>query len=517
MMVQANLDGLLSTMPRYTRARLAYALEVFRDSLPYRTKRGFKTKNLQEQLKKYELRTSTSNTVAQRSSLWIDKDNSGDYDPSKSKKRQTHQWPPRPRNTKRKERELGDDCGNGRSFKKKGRTWKSGRNNGEVCKVVLKLTFDAGRRKLQELADAGVPAPEAETLCNVEDDEPSLWSLGGGSFSQTSRSSLSSAARRRSMFEPDPRHEDDRRGLQSCGVTLRTRALPVAKAPGGTQTSTRCVPCHQAKRKCTQKKSDVGTSCTQCRKHGSECSFASPEVQQERHKPSPGTQYDNPITIESPSSVCLDTKWITTSFVHPINFKFSAAQDPNRTCDFCRDFRHGILGCGPPKLIEVIVEGGKIVQEMGDGYRAEGKEPTNMCIMCALDRLQICRCAKHEIVPIAGLWPGDFDYRQAFDNFSTIGAPALNHWCNFCVSPAFFACGRPQQYNKVGRPVACAAKTEKGCGLFLCPACAGAYGQFGMDRAKLEQEVRSRGSWKVRADMEFLFHGSDLHKAYCPL
>jgi hypothetical protein len=503
-------------MPRYTQARLAYALEVFRDSLPYRTKRGFKTENLEHQLRKYELRTPTSKTIAQRSSLWVDKDDSGDYDPSRSKKRQTDLCPPRPRNNKRKERELGDDREKGESFKKKGRTWKSGRNNGEVCKIVLKLTFDEGRRKLQKLADAGVPAPEAETLCDMEDEQPSLWSLGGGSFRQTSRSTLSTAARRRSILAPDLGQDDDKRSQQSCGVGLRTRMLPISKASRGAQTCTRCVPCQQTKRKCTQKKSDVGTSCTQCRNDGSECSFASSEVEQEKFKSSPGTQYDNPITIESPSSVCLDTKWITTSFVHPINFKFSAAQDPTRTCDFCRDYRHGIVGCGPSKLIEVIVERGKIVEEMGHGYRAEGKEPTNMCIMCALGRFQICRCTKHEIVPIAGLCPGDFDYRQAFDNFSMVGAPAFNHWCNFCVSPAFFACGTPQQCDKFGRPVAPGAKTEKGCGLFLCPACTGAYGQFGMDRTKLEQEVRSRGIWKVRADMEFLFHGSDLHKAYCP-
>jgi hypothetical protein len=501
-------------MPRYTQARLAYALEVFRDSLPYRTKRGFKTENLELQRKKYELRTSTSTTVAKRTGLWIDKDDSGDYDPGKSKKRQTDPCPPKPRHSKRKERELGDDREKGGTFKKKGRTWKSGRNNGEICKVVLKLTFDAGRTKLQELADAGVPALEVDNLCNVEDNQPSLWSLGGGSFSQTSRSSLSSAARRRSIFGPDPGSDDDNEGLQSCGLGLRTRMLAVIQAPRVPQTSTRCAPCHQAKRKCTQRKSDTGPSCTQCRKDGIECTFGSPEVQKERAKFSPGAQYDSPITIESPNGACLDTKWITTSFVHPINFKFSAAQNPARKCDFCADYRHGIVGCGPPKKVEVIVEGDKIVEEMGEGYRAEGKEPTSMCIMCALDRFQICRCARHEIIPITGLYPGEFDYQQVFANFATPGAPALNHWCNFCISPAFFACGAPQQYNKVGRPVAPGAKMEKGCGLFLCPACAVALGQFGMDRMALEEQVKSRGSWKPRADMEFLFHGSELHKAY---
>ena len=139
-----------------------------------------------------------------------------------------------------------------------------------------------------------------------------------------------------------------------------------------------------------------------------------------------------------------------------------------------------------------------------------------MCIMCALHRFQICRCAKHDIVPIAGLCPGDFDYPQAVQNFSTPGALAFNHWCNFCISPAFFACGTPQQYNKVGQLVTTGARMEKGCGLFLCPECAAELGKLGMDRDKLAEQIRRRGSWKARADMEFLFHGSDLHKAYYP-
>jgi hypothetical protein len=98
----------------------------------------------------------------------------------------------------------------------------------------------------------------------------------------------------------------------------------------------------------------------------------------------------------------------------------------------------------------------------------------------------------------------------------TPGTPASHHWCNFCVSPAFLACVAPQRYDKVGRPVAPGARTENGCGLFLCSACATALEQVGMNRVKLEEQVRSRGSWKARADMEFLFYGSDLHKAYYP-
>lgn len=502
-------------MPRYTQARLEHALEVFRDSLPYRTKRGFKTDNLEQQFKKYDLRTSATKPVAQRSSIWIDKDDSGDYDPSDSRKRQTDPFLLKGRNNKRKQKELGEDRDHGRPFKKKGRTWISGRHNGDICKVVLKLTSDAGRMKLQALADAGVPALEADSACNMEDDQPSLWSLGGGSFSSNSRSSLSSVARRRSMFGPDTGDDEYNEGLRSCGLGLRTRTLPLVQALEVPQASARCTPCRHAKRKCTQRKLDIGPACSQCRRDGIECSFGAPEIHQKKNaKPFPDAQHHTPSAIPSLSSPCRETKWITTSFAHPINFKFSAAQEPTRTCDFCRDYRYGILGCGTAKKVEVIVEGGKVIEEMGGGFRAEGRELSNMCIMCALDRFRIHRCASHEIVPIAGLHPGDFDYQQAFTKFLTPGTPASVHWCNFCVSPAFFACGAPQQYDKVGRPVVPGARMEKGCGLFLCPACAIAVKQVGMDRVKLEEEVRSRGSWKVRADMEFLFHGSDLHKAY---
>jgi hypothetical protein len=195
-------------MPRYMQARLAYALKAFRDSLPYRTKRGFKTDHLEQHLKKYELRTSTSSiTVAQRTSLWIDKDDSGDYDPTQSKKRQT----PKARDNKRKEKELGADRKIGGTIEKARpkNTWLSGRNRGYACQVLLRLTSVAGKEKLRQLAGAGVPALDVDDRCNAEDDQPSLWSLGGGSFSQNYRNSLSSAARRRSMFGADPEGDDD--------------------------------------------------------------------------------------------------------------------------------------------------------------------------------------------------------------------------------------------------------------------------------------------------------------------
>lgn len=508
-------------MPRYTQARLAYALKVFRDSLPYRTKRGFKRDHLERHLKKYDLRTSTSSiTVAQRTSLWIDKDDSGDYDPTQPKRRQTDVCPPKACNNKRKEKELGAGRELGGIIKKSRpkNTWLSGRNRGYACRVLLKLTSVAGKEKLRQLAEAGVPTLDADDRCKAEDDQPSLWSLGGGSFSQSSRSSLSSAARRRSMFGPDSEGDNDNgnnnEGLRVSGLGRQTRILPALDAPQLPRKSASCVPCRDMKKKCTQRKSDIGPSCTQCRKDGIDCSFRHKDQVKKAQKITPRTQCDTPITIESPSSPCLDTKWITTSFVYPINFKFSAAQNPTRTCDFCRDYRYGIVGCGSPKEVEVIVEGHKIVEEMGNGYRAEGKEPSNMCIMCALDRFQICRCAQHEIALIAGLCPGDFDYSQAFLNFSTPGAPAFNYWCNFCISPAFYTCGAPQQYNKFGRPAAPGARRENGCGLFLCQACADALRQSGMDRVKLQEQVKVRGNWRVRADMEFLFHGSDLHQAY---
>lgn len=503
-------------MPRYTQARLAYALEVFRDSLPYRTKSGFQTDNLERHLKKYDLRTATSKALAPRSSLWVDKDDSGDYDPSSSKNRQPGSPIPKARHNKRKGKDVGDDRENERSIKNKRRMLKSGRRSGDSCKVVLKPTMAAGKRKLQELADAGGLPLQADAFGDVEDGQPSLWSLGGGSFSQTSRSFLSSAARRRSIFGPEAGGDgDDKEGLPRCGGggIRRTETLVVGKARESHQASPRCTPWRQGQTTCMQKPSDVGACCTQGSKEGTEGCFSSPNVQKENAISPLATQPDSPVIIASRQVACLDTKWITTSFAYPINFQFSAAQDPTRKCDFCRDYRYGILGCGAPKKVEVILEGGQIVEEMG-GFRTEGREATNMCIMCALDRFQICRCTTHEIVPIAGLCPADFDYRAAFDSFLTLGTPASNHWCTICVSPAFFVCSALQQCNKFGRPLAPGARMENGCGLLLCPACAGAVRQFGMDRVKLEEDIRSRGSWKIRADMQFLFYESDLHKAY---
>jgi hypothetical protein len=158
---------------------------------------------------------------------------------------------------------------------------------------LLKLTSVAGKEKLRQLADAGVPALDVNDRCNAEDDQPSLWSLGGGSFSQNSRSSLSSAARRRSMFGPDPDSDDDNdnnnEGLQMCGLGLRTRTLPTLDAPRSPQKSASYVPYLDTKRKCTQRKSDIGPSCRQCRKDEIGCFFRHDDQVKKAHKITPRT------------------------------------------------------------------------------------------------------------------------------------------------------------------------------------------------------------------------------------
>src|SRR5947209_2326443 len=134
------------------------------------------------------------------------------------------------------------------------------------------------------------------------------------------------------MFGPDPDGDDENdnnnEGLQMCGLGLRTRTLSALDAPQLPKKAASCVPCRDAKRKCTQRKSDIGPSCTQCRKDGIGCFFRYEDQVKKTQKITPHAQCETSITVESPSSSCLNTKWIITSFVYPINFKFSAAQNP---------------------------------------------------------------------------------------------------------------------------------------------------------------------------------------------
>jgi hypothetical protein len=114
-----------------------------------------------------------------------------------------------------------------------------------------------------------------------------------------------------------------------CGLGLRTRTLPVSGAPTLDQKPTRCVPCRQAKRKCTHRKSDPHPSCTQCRKDRLKCNFGLSKAREENaDKATPGNQYDSPIRTELPSNMCLENQMDHHELRPPHQFQVQCRHGP---------------------------------------------------------------------------------------------------------------------------------------------------------------------------------------------
>lgn len=104
----------------------------------------------------------------------------------------------------------------------------------------------------------------------------------------------------------------------------------------------------------------------------------------------PGTPMRQIASLQPVSAVsCVTT--ITTHYAHPIDFHHMPT--PSHPCDFCSDYRMGILGLGR-KTVSAFVEDTDPAryQELGDGHRASGRDVTRMCKTCAHKRLDMTMC-----------------------------------------------------------------------------------------------------------------------------
>ncbi|KAH0841245.1 hypothetical protein FOPE_06276 [Fonsecaea pedrosoi] len=250
---------------------------------------------------------------------------------------------------------------------------------------------------------------------------------------------------------------------------------------------------------------------------------AAVEIQQARDILA-GLSRENPIVLDSPRSSpeaspqneesTFRTFTISTPWAHPINFKY--LESLNKPCHFCEDFRYGIFGYGVISVEVIQFMEQPELQEMGNGHRAKGKEATRMCVNCSLKRLHISRCKVHSMRRFAHRSEElHRKYITQLTGDSYPQGPALRHGvyptCSLCSNAALWSCCADQRVDKYLRKLN--DGKGKGCGLVLCDSCAG---QVRMDRGVLKrttvQEVD--GYDCRRADMEFLFAGSLLHKAW---
>jgi hypothetical protein len=235
-----------------------------------------------------------------------------------------------------------------------------------------------------------------------------------------------------------------------------------------------------------------------------------------------GASRQNPITLCSPSPspkpakpMTSSTFIISTPWAHPIDFKYAVNSQP--PCHFCDDFRYGIYGYG---LIEAEVSrraDGQL-QECRKGHSLQGKEVTRMCVECSLKRLYMSRCKQHSVHQFGT--PERARYQayigqlldQRYPNGPSIKL-GVYYTCSLCTQPAFWRCVADQLRNRYGEKLKEGEGKGRGCGLFLCKSCSA---NLQADNGVLKNTTvqKTSGHDCRRADMQFLFGGSLLHKAY---
>ncbi|KIW72794.1 hypothetical protein, variant [Phialophora macrospora] len=235
-----------------------------------------------------------------------------------------------------------------------------------------------------------------------------------------------------------------------------------------------------------------------------------------------GSSPENPITLASPSPspepakpLMSSTFIISTPWAHPIDFKYGVNSQP--PCHFCDDFRYGIYGYG---LIEAEVSrraDGQL-QECRKGHGLEGKEATRMCVECSLRRLYMSRCKKHSIHQFGSPEHARFKaYIGQLLDKRYLNGPSIKvgvyYTCSLCTQPAFWRCVADQLRNRYGEKLKEGEGKRRGCGLFLCKSCSA---NLRADNGVLKHTTvqKTSGHDCRRADMQFLFRGSLLHKAY---
>jgi hypothetical protein len=440
----------------YTQERLTRALDVFRASEPYRKRRGLPGTNLERHLesscKQYETRSGQSlltvrTTIA---GTWYDDDGSGEYTLGKTKTAAKTQKALQ-NCKKRKCQEVGRGSEN-KAPKRARHSYTSGRQNGMSLMVTFKFDSEIAKAKVAELfpltvSDGGFyPDDLQESLCNADENNTSLAVRSERGLSPALQSTSSSCQ----ALLPESVSDED----------LESPRTNFTKTDNPCERNIQHVP--------TASKSD-------------------------------------PIVIDdSDDQLASQTKMIKTDWAHPIDYRSRP-----EACDFCKDFRFALFGCGTVHIEVIELEPG-IYEEMGGGNREKGMEATEICLNCSVGRLGIAQCPAHEILPIDGCLEEFFDSQSFVSHLAASNAP--DHpftLCSICIQPAFYRCGTKQTEDPFGLPIM--AENETGCGLLLCRECAGVTARRGFKLDSFDEFAQK--SQIFRADRDFLFPGSDLWQA----
>ena len=560
----------------YTQARLDEALQVFRESEPYRVTRDLKSDNLERHLRsKYDFRR-TQVVVAPK--LWrlSDAEDSSDeeYDPDKRKKKRVLDLPAKIKKQKKKaagdeEKEANDKAGTSTS------------EQDTIAFLIFSLRSEKGRKLLQQMVEEHGREPHK---ASSQEEEPSQWAQGGGSFNNVDRHWRTTEA----MMEICNAQDDSCDAMRESGRALRSRQVSATMSKGR---KGGCRQCREAKELCSLEPKQEGP-CARCDENGMKCivvkkrktnaeqqeaetshsggrgsseaitqdsvttsgpasqilsskpianaTMSSTQVPRgatpataidlEKSDSPPGSPQRHPPEARKPAAAeAAEVTRIRTFWAHPVKFQHVPTAD--LPCHFCDDYRYGLQGHGVRPNVEVmpstlwqniVLTWTQVIAypdrfiEMGGGHRELGLPSTRMCINCALDRLHISRCRHTGLEDIPGL-----------DESKVFTAEYINHIiddkpdrerkpktavCAICPAPANSKCCTAQRFDRFGRRLT-GATSIRGCGLVLCGQCRGIVEGQIWDMQRIDTAPRQI-SLPLRPDREFLFAGSLLHKAY---
>ena len=517
----------------YSKARLAYALTVFREA---RKDKEPPTEKVQRHLRNdYQFRRVGAPSHLLPAGIWDDDDESSDeYNPESLKKRR----PVTPRTPKPRRTKQGPVPANPTHT-----TVESiGAESGHVhvpSLVTLKFRSQHARNSLKELASQHGTGYE-----NKDSDEDDESRAGGGKSGKTyleKQNEESNKIGHGTTRSGLKRKLDDTDKIQGCTACKQANKSCTAKSSGRLS----CKPCDVEGLKCveysrpgTLKDGEETTArnalAFTLTPHNSQSTSSPPPIGERpidelrRHFLDvqailqPGTSRQNPIFLASRSTTPEPPKlkkpftfMISTPWAHPIDFKSKATE-----CHFCLDFRYGIYGHygNGPVRVEVSRMADGRMQEEANRHLSKGNVATRMCVLCSLRRLHISRCKVH----VANQF-GTFEatrgrrYKQQLVEKQPPYGPAIKqgvyYTCSLCAEPAFWRCVSNQTHDIRGCRLSEAQGKGRGCGLLLCNSCAGRLqGDNGVLKPTTVQ--KDTGHSFRRADKGFLFLGSLLHEDY---
>ena len=286
-----------------------------------------------------------------------------------------------------------------------------------------------------------------------------------------------------------------------------------------------CFQCRTAKKWCSLQSKRHDIPCNRCCHSGISCTFDPVD----RHNiDSRSTRLRSPAvstsindvalsfpTTKSPEAPRSATKTIVTKLAHPVIFNYQPADHESTPCHWCEDLVYGLLGLGEVQVEVLDHNDGQGYFEVKDGHTAKGYPPSRMCDICTLQRIMVAACRRHELEPIEGVDPKDFDFGIVTDYMMPGRASSAPfQWCSVCPSPAFYRCYKKMDLCLIEEEVNEGFWGGNGCGLLLCDYCA--LNLVDRHDGNLEALIdwmkaeRADDRFALRADVEFLQSGGEI-------